>query len=60
MNVLVLGSGGREHAIIWKISLSKLVDKIYCIPGNGGIADVAECHDIALSDFQTLARSNRW
>jgi len=55
MNVLVLGSGGREHAIVWKISQSKLVDKIFCIPGNGGIADIAECHDIALSDFHALA-----
>lgn len=55
MNVLVLGSGGREHAIVWKISQSKLVDNIYCIPGNGGIADLADCHNIDLSDFEALA-----
>ncbi|HOE17923.1 MAG TPA: phosphoribosylamine--glycine ligase [Syntrophorhabdaceae bacterium] len=43
MNILVIGGGGREHAIIWKLSQSKDVDTIYCIPGNGGISDIAEC-----------------
>lgn len=43
MNILVIGGGGREHAIIWKLSQSKDVDTIYCIPGNGGISDMAEC-----------------
>ena len=44
MNVLVIGSGGRENAIIWKLSQSKKVTKIYAIPGNGGIYNFAECH----------------
>ena len=42
MKVLVLGSGGREHALVWKIAQSKKVDKIYCTPGNGGIEQIAE------------------
>ncbi|MEW6171214.1 MAG: phosphoribosylamine--glycine ligase, partial [Candidatus Omnitrophota bacterium] len=46
MRILVVGSGGREHALVWKISQSKLVDKIFCAPGNGGIAKLAECIDI--------------
>ncbi|MDX9714917.1 MAG: phosphoribosylamine--glycine ligase [Dissulfurispiraceae bacterium] len=54
MKVLVIGSGGREHAIVWKLSQSRLVDKIYCAPGNAGIADMAECVDIDLSDFTNL------
>ena len=43
MNVLVVSSGGREHAIIWKIAQSSRVSKLYCAPGNGGISDLAEC-----------------
>ena len=43
MKVLIVGSGGREHAIAWSVSQSKRVDKIYCAPGNGGIAQIAEC-----------------
>ena len=46
MKVLVIGSGGREHVLVWKIKQSPLVNKIYCAPGNGGIAEVAECVDI--------------
>ncbi|MFA5355828.1 MAG: phosphoribosylamine--glycine ligase [Candidatus Omnitrophota bacterium] len=46
MKVLVVGSGGREHALAWKIAQSKLADKIFCAPGNGGISDQAECIDI--------------
>jgi len=54
MKVLVIGGGGREHAIAWKLSKSRYVDKIYCVPGNAGIADLAECIDIDLSDFDAL------
>jgi len=46
MKVLVVGSGGREHALIWKIAQSRLVDKIFCTPGNGGISEIAECLEI--------------
>lgn len=47
MKVLVVGSGGREHSIVWKLTQSKRVSQIYCIPGNPGIAKIAECIDIA-------------
>lgn len=55
MKVLVIGSGGREHAIVRKISMSPKVDKLYCAPGNAGIAELAECVDIPVSDFTGLA-----
>ena len=54
MKVLVVGSGGREHAICWKISQSDKADKIYCAPGNAGIAQVAECVDIKAMEFDKL------
>ncbi|MCK9227873.1 MAG: phosphoribosylamine--glycine ligase [Syntrophorhabdaceae bacterium] len=54
MNVLVIGSGGREHALSWKIAQSKDIKKLYCTPGNGGISDVAECHDINATDITGL------
>jgi len=54
MRVLVIGSGGREHALVWKISQSKLVDKIFCAPGNGGISKQAECIDIKADDIPHL------
>lgn len=44
MKVLVIGSGGREHALVWKINQSPLVEKVFAVPGNGGIATLAECH----------------
>jgi len=56
MKVLVLGSGGREHAIIWKLLQSPLVEKLFCIPGNGGISKVAECIAIPLSDIKKILR----
>ncbi|MFU0782938.1 MAG: Phosphoribosylamine-glycine ligase [Thermoanaerobacterium thermosaccharolyticum] len=56
MNVLVIGGGGREHAIVKKINESKKVKKIYCVPGNGGISDIAECVDINVSDVDKLKR----
>lgn len=55
MKVLIVGSGGREHAIAWSVSQSKKVDKIYCAPGNGGISQIAECVDIAAMEFDKLA-----
>lgn len=54
MKVLVVGSGGREHTLVWKIAQSKLVDKVYCAPGNGGIGELAECVDIKADDIDGL------
>lgn len=54
MKVLLVGSGGREHAIAWKLSESKRVEKIYATPGNAGIAEVADCVDISVMDFDSL------
>jgi len=54
MRILVIGSGGREHALVWKISQSKLVDKIFCAPGNGGILKQAECIEIKAEDIDSL------
>ena len=56
MKVLVVGSGGREHALVWKISQSARVKKIYCAPGNAGIKGVADCVDIAATDIEGLLR----
>ena len=54
MKVLIVGSGGREHAIAWKTAQSRRVDKIYCAPGNAGISQVAECVDIKPMEFEKL------
>ena len=54
MNILVIGSGGREHSIVWKLSQSPRVDKIYCAPGNAGIASQAECLGIKVEDIDGL------
>ncbi|MGN0161006.1 MAG: phosphoribosylamine--glycine ligase [Lachnospiraceae bacterium] len=54
MKVLVVGGGGREHALCWKISKSKKVDKIYCAPGNAGIGEIAECVPIGAMEFDKL------
>ncbi|MFH0912738.1 MAG: phosphoribosylamine--glycine ligase [Candidatus Omnitrophota bacterium] len=54
MRILVIGSGGREHALVCKIAQSKLVDKIFCAPGNGGIMQQAECLDIKAEDIGAL------
>ncbi len=56
MKVLLIGSGGREHAIAWKMAQSPKVDKIYCAPGNAGIADVADCVDITVMDFDAQVK----
>ena len=55
MKVLIVGSGGREHTLAWKIAKSPRVEKIYCAPGNAGIAAVAECVPIPAMDFDALA-----
>ena len=54
MKILVVGGGGREHAICWKLSKEANVDKIYCSPGNAGISNVAQCIDIQDSDIENL------
>ena len=56
MKVLVVGGGGREHALCWTISGSPLVDKLWCAPGNAGIAQDAECVDIGAEDVDALVR----
>lgn len=56
MKILVIGSGGREHVLVWKIKQSKLVKKIYCAPGNAGIEELAECIDIKADDVKGLLK----
>ena len=52
--ILVIGQGGREHALVWKLAQSKEVEKIYAAPGNPGIAQLAECEDIPVDDLSEL------
>jgi phosphoribosylamine--glycine ligase len=54
MNVLVVGSGGREHALVWKILKSPYVEDVFCAPGNGGIADMVDCVDIQATNIKAL------
>lgn len=54
MQVLVIGGGGREHALAWKASQSASVEKVYCVPGNPGIAQIAECAKLDISDNEAL------
>ena len=54
MKVLVVGSGGREHALVWKLRQSPKVEKMYCAPGNAGIAQMAECVNIKAEDLDGL------
>ncbi len=54
MKVLVIGGGGREHAICWKLAQSPKVDALYCAPGNAGIAEYAKCVDIGVMDFEKM------
>ncbi len=55
MKILVVGSGGREHAIVWKLAQSPKAEKIYCAPGNAGIAEIAECVPISATAIKSLA-----
>jgi phosphoribosylamine--glycine ligase len=56
MNVLLIGSGGREHALAWAISASPLLSKLYCVPGNAGIATLAECASLDIRDHDAIVR----
>ena len=54
MNVLILGSGGREHTFAWKLAQSKLLEKLYIAPGNAGTAELGENLDVKADDFDAL------
>ena len=55
MKILVVGGGGREHAVIWKLRQNPRVEQVYCAPGNGGIGELAECVDIGATDIAAMA-----
>ena len=55
MRVLVIGSGGREHALVWKLAQSPEVTKVFCAPGNGGIGEIADLVDLGAEDIEGLA-----
>lgn len=59
MKILVVGGGGREHAIIWKLAQNPTIKKIYCAPGNGGIADLAECVPINAMDIEGIVNFSK-
>ena len=59
MKILVIGSGGREHALVWKLRQSPRVSAVFCAPGNGGIAQLAECVPIKISDHAALVKFAR-
>lgn len=59
MKVLVIGGGGREHALVWKLAQSEHVGAIYCIPGNGGISEIADCIEINIQNTEGLAKFSR-
>ena len=54
MRVLVIGAGGREHALVWKLSCSQSIKEIYAAPGNGGISEIANCVEIKPQDISSL------
>lgn len=60
MKVLIIGGGGREHTLVWKLSQSRRVDKIFCAPGNAGISELAECLDIKTEDIESLLNFARY
>ena len=59
MKILVVGSGGREHALAWKLAQSPKCEKLFCAPGNAGIADVAQCVDIAAEDIEGIVKFSK-
>lgn len=59
MKVLVVGSGGREHALVWKIAQSSLVEELYCAPGNGGISAIAQCVPIKAMDIEGIVKFSK-
>ncbi|MEL6661761.1 MAG: phosphoribosylamine--glycine ligase [Pseudomonadota bacterium] len=56
MNILILGGGGREHALAWKIAQSALVDQVMCAPGNPGMDEIGPCFDVALDDVESVVK----
>lgn len=59
MKILVVGGGGREHALVWKLSESPDIESIYCVPGNGGIEEIATCINMDVGDFDGLIRFSK-
>lgn len=59
MKILVVGGGGREHAIIWKLRQNSSISEIHCAPGNGGISDIAKCVPIGATDIDTLVKYSK-
>ena len=58
MDILVIGSGGREHTLTWKLAQSKLVDKIYAVPGNPGMEKIAQCIPGSVEDNEFFSKSS--
>ena len=56
MNILLIGSGGREHALAWKMAQSPLVDVVHCAPGNPGMDQIGPCFDVAADDVDGLVK----
>ncbi|HBQ48612.1 MAG TPA: phosphoribosylamine--glycine ligase, partial [Hyphomonas atlantica] len=56
MNILLIGSGGREHALAWKMAQSPLVDMVHSTPGNPGMDEIGPCFDVAVTDIDKLVQ----